>query len=493
MSLLAATPLDPSTLVESIWTPEDFADFRLYKRMRISAAMLFDRFDDPTTHQPRAVRRGFQRLCDNLRVNSDTLAQRPLTRTLLAVRPLPVVLLIHDTTEVNKVGPSEPKDAGPLRSNVARGYLVHSTVAVDPAHRSIVGVLTTQAWTRSWKLRDQKHKSRAPHKKESIKWRRGIRRVVAALPQDSNQLYVHIMDREGDVHENFQFALRHKHLVIVRAAQDRLIEEGVGKLWGELACRKVQHVVHQEVRTKVSSHALAEAKKQQEAGDKEAVTRLEARVAKLGAHRTAQVQIRFATVTLVSTRKHKRRKPVKVEAIFLREVNAPKNVEPVDDVLLTTCPVRTAQQALVVVDHYNQRYLIEPVHRMWKSGFHLEREPVSDLASFKRQLAILVPMATHLAQWTYASRETPQAPAAPHITEEMLEDLKEACRYHKLTLPRRPWTIKDLVIRLAQLGGYEPRPDRQPGWIVIWRGWREFRRFVALFEYARSRRKEAPG
>lgn len=494
MPLLADTPLDPRALVAHLWTPSDLPDYRLWQRLHDNVALLFDRFDAPTTTQPRARRRGLQRFCDNSRVDADRLALSTQKRTLDLLRDLPMLVIAHDTTEVDKVGPSEPDDAGPLRSNAARGYLVHSAVAIDPRYHSLVGVIDAHAWTRSWRLRSQDHKARAPHKKESIKWRRGIRRVSAALAAAGMTTpCVHVFDREGDVHENFQFARRHKHLVVVRAAQDRLIAEGPGTLWSYLATRDVERIVSLEVRTEVSSEARAAAKAAVKAGDKGAVERLEARVAKLPTRRTARVRIRFATVTLISSPKHKQRKPVQLEAVSLREEDPPSGVEAVDGVLLTTCPVTSADEALAVMGFYDDRYLIEPMHRIWKSALHLESEPVSDLASFRRLLAVLLPMAGHITQWTYAARESPQTSAASHVTPEILAGLKEACRYHKLPLPRRAWTIQDVVIRLARLGGYEPRPDRRPGWIVIWRGWRELRRFVALFDYARSRRKEDDG
>lgn len=495
MPLLTDTPLDPRALVDHLWKPSDLPDFRLWQRLRANVALLFDRLDDPTASQPRAPRRGLQRFCDNPRVDSDTLARSAQSQTLRALVGPPMLVVAHDTTEVDKVGPSEPDDAGPLRSNAARGYLVHSAVAIDPRLHSVLGVVDSHAWTRSWRLRGQDHKARAPHRKESIKWRRGIRRLAAALARAGVTVpCVHAMDREGDVHENFQFARRHRHLVVVRAAQDRLIAEGEGTLWAYLASREVERVVSREVRTEVSSTALAAAKAKEKEGDggRTGVERLKARVAKLPARRTARVRLRFASVTLTSSAKHKQRKPVRVEAILLREEDPPAGVEPVDDVLLTTCPVTNADEALAAVGYYDDRYLIEPVHRIWKSALHLEAEPVSDLASFRRLLAVLIPMASHIAQWTYAAREMPQTLASSHVTPEILAGLKEACRYHKLPLPRRPWTIQDVVIRLACLGGYERRPDRQPGWIVIWRGWRELRRFVALFDYARSRGKEAP-
>ena len=489
--LLADTPLDPRELVDRIWEPADLPDYRLWQRLRKSAAMLFDRFDDPTTSQPRADRRGWQRLCDNPRVDAEALAKSARDRTIQSLLSSPLLVLAHDTTEVDKVGPAEPDDAGPLRSNSSRGYLVHSCVAVDPRQHSLLGVVDAAAWTRPWKLRDQNHKQRAPHQKESIKWRRGIRRVVPMLAAAGVTCpCVHAMDREGDVHENFAFARRHRHLVVVRAAQDRIVAEGPGMLRAYLASRDVACELSHEVRTEVSSVALAAAKLK----GPEAVTALQARVAKMPARRTASVSLRFASITLSppTNHKHKRkRKPVPLEGVSLREDDAPADVEPIDWVLLTTCAVTHADEAAAVVGYYDERYLIEPVHRIWKSALRLESEPISDIESFRRQLAIVMPMASHIAQWTYAARETPMSPASSHVSDEVLAGLKEACRYHKLPLPRRAWTIKDVVTKLACLGGYEVRPDRQPGWIVIWRGWRELRRFMALFDYAQSRRKEA--
>ena len=257
-------------------------------------------------------------------------------------------------------------------------------------------------------------------------------------------------------------------------------------LWTYLSAQPVRDTQTQVVRTEVSASARKAAATEGDA----ALARFETKVAKLPASRTATVELRFATVTL--TPKKGRRRPVLVEAIALREVDPPEGVEPLDGILLTTCPVTTVTEARTVVGYYQDRYGIEPFHRIWKSGLHLEREAVADLASFTRLLAILMPTASHLAQWTYAARVTPQAPAAPHVEPEVLKALKDACRFHKLPLPRRAWTLKDVVTRLAQLGGYEPRPDRVPGWIVIWRGWRELLRFLAIFEYAQTRRKQAP-
>jgi hypothetical protein len=84
------------------------------------------------------------------------------------------------------------------------------------------------------------------------------------------------------------------------------------------------------------------------------------------------------------------------------------------------------------------------------------------------------PIAAHIARWPYAARVRPLEPAALHAGDEAIEVLKLASRYHHLPLPRRPWTLRDVTLRLAEMGGYEPRKDQPPGWKVIWRGWRVF-------------------
>ena len=158
--LLSELRLEPRALALAVWSSECVPELRLWHRLLKVVALLFLRLDDPTTRLPRAPRRGAQRFWDNPRVSAISLlrsAQRP---TFDALAAHPTVLVAHDTTEVNRTGPNEPDDAGPLRSNTARGYLVHSAVALTVDEHRPLGVLDTQVWTRSWKLKQQDHKHR---------------------------------------------------------------------------------------------------------------------------------------------------------------------------------------------------------------------------------------------------------------------------------------------------------------------------------------------
>jgi hypothetical protein len=485
--MLADTPLDPNQLVDTLWAVDDLPDYRLWVRLHRTANMLFERFDDPTTSRSESERRGAQRFWNNPRVPAQGLADRAVQRTLRLVSCLSCVVLAHDTSEINKVGHSEPDDAGPLRSDAARGYLFHGCVAVDPATGALLGVIDAQVWTRGWRLRQQDHKERLAHHKESIKWRRGVRRAVATMKRaEVKTPIIHVFDREGDVHENLTFARRHRHQVLTRAAQNRSIAEGPGKLWAYMETRPVAAEWKRTVRTEVS----ATARKAAEKAGAAALAKFKAKMAKLPEERTAQLQLRFASVTLCPTKN--RRRPVQVNAIWVSEKAPPAGVKPIEWMLFTTCPVTSVEEARAVVGYYEDRWGVEEVIKVLKTGLHLEKEAVKNIESFRRLVAVLMPLSAQMVQWTYAARTMPLEPASKHVEPEVLQMLKEACRFRKLSLPRRAWTIKDTVLRLALLGGYEARPGRDPGWLVIWRGWRELMQFWELFSYTQTQKKPRP-
>lgn len=488
--LVPQTVLDPRSITAKLFSPSALPDKRLWVRLHLIVAMLFSRFEQALTTVPRAERRGMQRFCNNERVVAKRLAEHSTQQTIQAMRTMDRAVLAHDTTEVDKVGHAEPDDAGPLRSSASRGYLVHACSVVDPVTGSRIGLLTHRAWTRSWDLHKGNHDSRPFKDKESSKWIRGIKDAEQAARRAGLQTELcHVMDREGDVHENFEYAQRRRKRVIVRATSDRLVQSEHRNLWAHMAAQPERLQWNHHVPTKVTVQARNEAKK---AGH-QAQRRLRREEMALGPRRTATLSFRTGTVTLTPKKKKKvSRKPVTVNVVWVREVDPPWFVEPLEWMLLTTCPINSVEQAYAVVDHYGARWGSEDFHKILKTGLHLEEDAVDSIESFQRQLAVVLPLATQVAQWTYAARECPTEPVAKYVTSECLEVMTKALTYYKLPVTRRPRTIGELVTRLAQLGGYEVRPDRVPGWLVIWRGWRRLLEFWEIYEFASHRSKDAP-
>lgn len=486
--LLPATRLDPRNLAAQLWSRDDVPELRLWRRLQAIVALFFLRWESPSVTIPRAARRGLQRFCNNPRVDAERLAATSLAATLAAIRTAAGVVLAHDTSEINKVGRAEPADAGPLRSNAARGYLLHSSTAVDAVTGSRLGVLDATAWTRPWRLRQQDHRGRAPHDKESIKWRRGIRRAVAVLAAAGiTTPVIHALDREGDVHENLTFARRGRHRVIVRAAQDRRVAGPHGMLWAHLAAQPCAGTRALDV----PAHVSAVARKAATTDDPRTLARFERKVAALAPRRVATLELRYARVTITPPVRRKRA-PVTVDAVWVREVGAPAVVEPLEWMLLTTCDVSNDDDAWAVVRNYGARWGCEDMHKVVKTGLHLETDPVDSIASFRRQIAIVLPLATHVLQWTYAAREAPGTPAKHYLSPELLRGMADVAAFCKLPVTRPPRTLREVVTRLAQFAGYEVRPDRVPGWQIVWRGWRRLMEVLEMLEFAKSRIRQAP-
>jgi hypothetical protein len=453
-------------LVEATFEPEDVPDARLYRRLKTTATgvlrAMMDEGDERPQDVKRAERRGAARLYANPRVDADLLCQHAQQRCTEAIRLLPRLLVAHDTVEFDLHGRYEPDDAGPLRSSQARGYLVHHGVVLDPQTEARVGILYMDAWTRPYpegKRPEGKRRVRREWDNEDDKWGWGVAQAHKALDRQGVQGHVrHLVDHEGSSYASLVKAKRHHRDYIARTQLDRNIAEGSGKLFEYLLDQPV--VARWKIEVEDDPKGVARG-----------ATRR---------RRTAEVELRFASVTLrpgSNYRGRSYRQGLPVGAVYVSEPNPPPGSDQLSWMLLSTQPIATKSDAEEVVLDYKCRWGVEDINKVLKSGCHAELAVVPDLASFRRLLAVAWPIAAHIARWTYAARVHPLELASPHLGDEALEMLKLACRYHHLPLPRRPWTLRDVTLRLAQMGGYEPRKDQPPGWKVIWRGWRVFNNF----------------
>ena len=481
----------PSALAESIWGDVEFPDARLFPRLRKTVEMIIERLEAPASSMARKLMVGAQRLWNNVRLKPEKLVEPMLAHQAKLLTGAQALIVAHDTMEVDLTGRYKTDDSGPLRSSQACGHLLHWSLVVDPATHRPLAAVACNVWTRPMETRKKDHASRPPEERESIKWKREIIASVKVLAKAKiDAVLTHVFDREADMHDNFTFATegRNKHRVITRAAQDHVIAEKPGTLRKLLATDGIwerEATCEREVPTKASESAMKEARKKGRAE----VLAVRQTLKEMGGRRKVTLRLRWAQVTLTPDKKKKksaRRKPVKVWVVQALEQNAPLFVEPLEWVLLGTVPVETVQDALWVVDTYRDRWPIEPMHSVLKSGLHVEEQSVKDIDSMKRLLAVLLPVSLHLMRWAYGWRENPQELASKQVPTEVIVALKSACRYYELPLPRREWTIKDVVLRLAALGGYERRPDRTPGWLVLWRGWRKLLQFWRITHFAQN-------
>ena len=156
-----------------------------------------------------------------------------------------------------------------------------------------------------------------------------------------------VCDREGDIYE--MFADRPDGVeVLIRAAQDRAVPEGTGKLFSSLAGRpETEHTIGLPARP----------------GQRK---------------REARIALRFGAVTL----RRPRNRPVAPgvpasQPVFLveaREIDPPPGAAPAHWRLLTSHRVENFEQARWITQLYRRRWVIEQVFRTIKSkGFDIER------------------------------------------------------------------------------------------------------------------------
>lgn len=203
--------------------------------------------------------------------------------------------------------------------------------------------------------------------------------------------------------------------------------------------------------------------------------------------RPVEVEVRWTEVTLLPPKNapHEEDEPLTLVALHVRQVGRCRKRKRFESFLLSTCPIKTDEQALEAVGWYGQRWAGEVGHDVLKNGLNLERMPVKEVKEFKRLLALEGPVAAQVTQWVQQAREANPPLVTKVFDREMLKELRQACGYYKEKAPKR-WTVPTVVETLARIGGADVRENRPAGWRSVLRGWRRFEEFRRISKFART-------
>lgn len=190
------------------------------------------------------------------------------------------------------------------------------------------------------------------------------------------------------------------------------------------------------------------------------------------AARTADVEMRFASVTLKRPRRAEAAAPtLTVQVVDIFEPHPPVDSEAVHWLLISSRPVTTTAEAQWVVRAYLCRWQIERLHYILKSGLKLEESQLREFESLGRLLALDSIVAWRLLEMTYRARVTPGIPCTVVLADDEWQVLY-MLRHRTAQLPAQPPTLHEAVGWIAQLGGFLGRKgDGEPGVKVLWRGW----------------------
>jgi transposase-like protein len=360
-----------------------------------------------------------------------------------------VVLLIHDTTQLDYTGKHSLGKLGQIAKGFHRGYLCHNTLAVEAESGRVIGLASQILHTRPEVPKHEPRKERLRRAdRESRLWTRGSE-AVGAPP--AGRTWVDVCDRGADAFEY----LDHKHArggwYVVRSKHDRVVwadgdPDRAVKLHGHARSLAVMGTRSIEVSADADRPA-----------------------------RSARVSLACGRVTLPVPRPkcgEHGDEPLSAWVVHVMEIDPPAGRGPLEWVLLTNVPADCFARAKRRVDWYARRPIVEEFHKGQKTGCGIELPQFTDESRLEPAIALLSVVAVFLLSLRDAARDeqTRHGPATELVPRAYVR-VVNAVRWKD---PSRPTTIGEFLLAVARLGGHQNRTsDGPPGWLTLWRGWQE--------------------
>jgi len=486
---MLAPPEDPPTMAD---IAEEFAHAQLgnVSRTRRLCWLVELMSRAPDRSFPKAAGddgdlEGIYRFLHSRHVTYDAMLQSHYIQTADRMAGASRVLVLHDTTDGAYGG--QRKGLGRLAGSLP-GFLAHVSLAVagDGTLRPL-GALNVYCWARTNEPKSKKSKNGRKlsgadyakrEDKESERWMEAVR--LCRERADAHQLVLHIADREGD---NFVFLATMSvagDRFVVRLAHNRAVGAEVVAGEQDLLRDVLEVAPVRAVRQVTLSRRLGNAAPGSQATHQPRE------------QREVTLEIRATTVALQRPRYVDASLPryLPVHVVYVTEVNAPADVEPVEWMLVTSEPIDTVEEILQVVDDYRARWLIEEFFKALKTGCALEKRQLESIEALTNALALFVPIAWQLLLLRNLSRSEPDAPATTVLTPTQIEVLTHFVP--KAKLPEHP-TVREVLFAVARLGGHI-KNNGDPGWLVLGRGLIDLlqmeRAWLAALDVAQRRRSD---
>jgi hypothetical protein len=455
-----APPTQPADWALHEFAQAELADQRHLPRLqRIATAFA----QKPTAPIPQACpnpaeAKAAYRFFENDAIDPRAIRHAHHQATLERVARHRVVLGVQDTTALNYSTHPKTRGLGLLGSHSPKtiGLLLHSTLALTPTGQPL-GFLHNAVRTRHRRgLAAQRHR-RPLEQKESYKWVEGLSACQAVATQCPHTLLVEISDREGDCYAVFVEALRvpaeqrvHR---LVRARHDRKLADADRTLWEAVGRQRVAATISVLVGRR---------------GDQPS--------------RVAKLNVRFCPVLLQAPQRQADQPPMQLWAIEAREGRAPNGSTPILWRLLTTLPVTSAAEAVEKVRWYAQRWQIEVIHKVLKSGCQIEQRQLETADNLERALSVDLVVAWRILALCKAARELPDDPISHWLPAAQWQTL--CCYVHQRTTPpKRAPGVRQAVRWIAQLGGFLARKcDGEPGTKTLWRGLQQLEAMTHMWQ-----------
>src|SRR2546422_8034118 len=226
--------LNPKSWAEQTFGGVRLHDLRRTKRAVQAASKLAE---NPLGSLPAQMHtwketKALYRLLDEPDVTFAALMQPHLQQTREQANASPVVLLVQDSTDIDLSHRRKISGVGQIGNERGRGFFVQTVLAVRPQTREVLGCMAQEPFVRI-PAPEGEHRSqrRKRDERETDVW---MRQVQAIGTPESASMWVHVGDRGADMFPFFQACRSTQTQLLVRAAQNRRVQESEDEITSSL-------------------------------------------------------------------------------------------------------------------------------------------------------------------------------------------------------------------------------------------------------------------
>ncbi len=410
--------------------------------------------------------RGLYRLCSCEKVTHAAVIATVREHTLAQIAACEgPVLIVHDATELDYTSlRSLAGELGQIGKGLSRGYICQNVLAVEAETGDVLGLVDQILHHRDEVPDDEtlsEHRERTT--RESLLWPRGTEH----LPADTK--LVDVADQGSDTFEFLEHEFHSGRRFVIRACKARKVYAGHKAVGPQRSLKNYAHSLPELGRFTMDVQAHRGRKPRK-------------------ARKDAEFILRGGPVLVCPPHAkcgHHGDEPLPLYVVQVTEGDPPAGEKAVEWTLLTNERVRTFEDAWRVTRWYERRWIVEELHKAMKTGCRIEDMQFTALARLEPAIALLSVVAVTLLNLRDASRRPDaQTRRATTLLAADYVRVLSAWRYRKT---RVGLTVHEFFLALARLGGHQNRKsDRQPGWLVLWRGWTKLQAMLDGYDVAKQ-------
>jgi hypothetical protein len=431
-------------------TEFQFGDKRIDKRANFMSEMMAKRCQKslPEIFHNQADLKGAYRFFSNDMVTPKKILEPHSKTTITRCKKQKVVLAIQDSSDNAYDYMKCLEGFESLHNHVDKGFRIHPVLATTDQGTPL-GILASFNYTRIDNKTKKHRNSLSIEEKESYRWLLGYREACKLVQLAPETLVVSIADREGDIYECFREATDtengRKAELLVRAQHNRTLAETSDKAIDKIEKKLIRSPIFYETKVILNRYRKNE--------------------------REANIVVRASEIVFKApnTSRKKSLAPIKINAVLVTEVDPPEGEQGLHWLLLTTLLIDSIEEIRQIISFYAQRWSIEIFFKVLKSGCNIDSCRFQETNRIENFIAFAMIVAWKVMLTTYLPREYPEVSCTVLFTELEWKLAYKAAYNNKRPLPNKEITLKEAVMLVAMLGGYQKRKD-PPGIQTVWKG-----------------------